>query len=260
MKPFWTLMAGLALAAQAQGALKTQTMEYKQGDTVLKGYLAYDDAATEKRPGVLVVPEWWGLNDFPRGRAEELAKLGYVAFAADIYGNGKTTSDPREAGQLAGALKKDRALLRARVNAGLEALRRQPPVDPARLAAIGFCFGGTAVLELARSGADVAGVVCFHGNLDTPNPDDARKIKAKVLALLGGDDPNVPMTEVAAFANEMRQANVDWQVTLYGGAVHSFTNPAAGLDPKRGAAYNEDADVRSGLALRAFLAERFPKR
>ncbi len=150
-------IALISLGHNAEAAMKTQIIEYKQGDTTLKGYLAYDDANAGKRPGVLVVPEWWGLNDYPKHRAEQLAGMGYVAFAADMYGDGKSTTDPKEAGRLATAVKSDRNLMRERAKAGLEVLKKQEAVDPSRVAAIGYCFGGTSVLELARSGADVAG-------------------------------------------------------------------------------------------------------
>ena len=238
-------------------AMHSETVEYRQGDNVLRGFLVYDDALHGKRPGVLVVHEWWGLNDYPKYRAEQLAKLGYVAFAADIYGDGANTTNPDEAKKLAGQFYGNPDLLRARVNAGLDVLRKNPNVDTKRIAAIGYCFGGMTVLELARSGADVAGVVSFHGGLATKNPGDAKNIKGKVLVLTGADDPNVPPDQVAAFQKEMRDAKVDWQMDSYGGAVHAFTNPAAGNDNSRGAAYNEKADMRSWEEMKRFFAELF---
>jgi dienelactone hydrolase len=257
MRMSLAILAALAWAGPAGARVVTTTLEYRQGDAVLEGYLAYDDALQGKRPGVLVVHEWYGLNDYARRRAEQVARLGYVALAADIYGKGVRPSTPAEAAEVAGRFKADRALLRARVLAGLAALEARPDVDPARVAAIGYCFGGTGVLELARSGAALAGVVSFHGNLDTPNPGDARNIKARVLALSGADDPFVDAGQVAAFEAEMRAARVDWQLVRYGGAVHSFTNPAAGNDPSKGAAYDERADRRSWEAMRQFLKELF---
>jgi dienelactone hydrolase len=253
------LMAVLALSAGAPGqaAVRTRTVEYRQGDAVLEGYLAHDDAGPARRPGVLVVHEWTGINPYTRARVEQLAALGYVAFAADIYGKGIRPATPKEAAETAGRYKGDRALLRERVRAGLEALRRQPGVDPAKVAAIGYCFGGTAALELARSGADVLGVVSFHGGLDTPAPGDAKQIRAKLLVLHGADDPRVPAPQVAAFEDEMRAANVDLQLVKYSGAVHSFTNPGAGNDPSKGAAYDEAADRRSWIAMKAFFGELF---
>ena len=247
----------LAWVVCAQAAVKSESVEYKQGDAVLKGYLAYDDALKGKRPGVLVVHEWWGLNDYIKSRADQLAQMGYMVFAADIYGKGKRAKDPKEAGQLAGVYWKDRKLLRERANAGLDMLMKNQLTDTKRVAAIGYCFGGTTVLEIARGGADIAGVVSFHGGLDTPDVNDAKKIKAKVLVLTGADDPNVPPAQILAFADEMRKAAVDWELVMYGGAVHSFTNPAAGNDPSKGAAYNEKADRRSWQAMKDFFAEIF---
>jgi dienelactone hydrolase len=248
----------LSAVTPAMAKLITQTVEYKQGDTVLEGYLAYDDSFQGKRPGVLVVHEWYGLGKHAKTKAEELAKLGYVALAADIYGKGIRPQTNEEAAKIAGEYRSgDRKLLRARAQAGLDELKKQPLVDPNQTAAIGFCFGGTTVLELARSGADVSGVVSFHGGLNTPNPQDAKNIKAKVLALHGADDPFVPLEEVKAFQEEMRQAKVDWQYVSYGGAVHSFTNPEAGSDNSKGAAYNLSADRRSWQAMQDFFKEIF---
>ena len=184
------LFAGL-LAMNSYAALHTETIQYKQGDTTCEGYLAYDDSVKEARPGVLVVHDWLGMDSYPKMRADMLAKLGYVAFAADIYGKGVRPSGPAEAGAQAKLYKSDRPLLRARVNAALDVLEKQPQVDTKRIAAIGYCFGGTTVLELARSGADIAGIVTFHGGLDTPTRD-AKNIKCKVLLCHGADDPYVP--------------------------------------------------------------------
>ncbi len=247
----------LFVAADARAALRTEVVEYRQGGTVLEGYLAYDDAIAGKRPGVLVVHEWMGLNAYAKRRAEQLAGLGYVAFAADIYGKGVRAGDAKEAGALAGKYRGDRPLLRARAAAGLDVLRKNPMVDPGRVAAVGYCFGGTTVLELARSGADLSGVVSFHGGLDTPTPGDARNIKGKVLALQGADDPFAPAAQVAAFEDEMRKGGADWQLVLYGGAVHGFSNPDGGSDNSKGYAYNEKADRRSWDAMKAFFAEIF---
>ena len=240
-----------------RAAIHIETVEYKQGDTTLEGFIAYDDAIQGKRPGVLVVHQWMGLTDYEKHRAEMLAQLGYVAFCADIYGKGVRPQNTAEAGAQAGKYKGDRQLLRARVNAGLDALRRQPQVDPNRIAAIGYCFGGTTVLELARSGADVAGVVSFHGGLDARDPADGKNIKCKVLVCHGADDPFSSPQDIAAFENEMRKGGVDWQFIQYGGAVHSFTQPMAGNDNSKGAAYNEKADKRSWEAMKQFFAEIF---
>ncbi len=253
------LLSGLA-PTLVQAAIETKIVEYRQGDARLVGYLAYPKDAKGPLPGVLVVHEWMGLNDYAKRRADQLAELGYVAFAADIYGDGKIAADTKEAGALAGLYKKDRALLRARAAAGLATLKAQPGVAGDKVAAIGYCFGGGAVLELARGGAEVAGVVSFHGNLDTPMPQDAKNIRAKVLALHGADDPYVPDEQVAAFEQEMRAAKVDWQLIAYGGAVHGFTNPANGGDNSKGAAYNAAADARSWAAMRQFFTELFANR
>ena len=251
------LIAGLSSALNARAEVVSEVVEYKQGDMVLEGYMAYDNAISGKRPGVLVVHEWKGVGPYVKRRAEQLAKLGYIAFAADIYGKGVRLQTNDEAAKVAAIYKNDRKLMRARAAAGLEVLKNHKLTDTKRMAAIGYCFGGTTVLELARSGAEIAGVVSFHGGLDTPAPEDAIQIKATVLALHGGDDPFVPVEHVIAFQDEMRKGGVDWQMLVYGGAVHSFTVPEAGDDPSRGAAYNERADTRSWEALKTFFAEIF---
>ena len=238
-------------------AIQSKTVEYRQGGTPLEGVLVWDDAVSGPRPGVLVVHQWMGLTDYEKHRAEMLAQLGYVAFCADIYGKGVHLQNTAEAGAEASKYKSDRALLRARVNAGLEQLKKSELVDPKRLAAIGYCFGGTTVIELALSGAALNGVVSFHGGLDAPNPADAKNIKCKVLALAGADDPFQKPADLAAFENEMRAAHVDWQITFYGGAVHAFTQPLAGNDNSKGAAYNARADRRSWQAMKDFFAEIF---
>ena len=247
------LTLGAALTAPAQ--IHTETIEYKQGDTVLEGYLAYDASIKGQRPGVLIVHQWKGLTDYEKKRAEMLARLGYTAFALDIYGKGIRPQSSQEAGAQAGKYKSNRDLLRARAQAGLAVLQKHELTDPKRVAAIGYCFGGTTVIELARSGADIAGVVSFHGGLDSPRPEDGKNIKCKVLALQGADDPFVPAKDLAAFEDEMRQAKVDWQLVKYGGAVHSFTDWNAGDNPQQGAAYNEKADRRSWEAMKQFFAE-----
>ena len=257
MKKLIIAFLALAYASAVRAAIHTETVEYKQGDTTLEGFVAYDDGVKGKRSGVLVVHQWLGLTDYEKHRAEMLAQLGYVAFCADIYGQGVRPQNPPEAGVQAGKYKNDRSLLRARVNAGLDALRQQPLVDPKRVAAIGYCFGGTTVLELARSGADVSGVVSFHGGLDSPTPADGKNIKCKVLVCHGADDPYEKPADLAAFESELRDAKVDWQLIQYGGAVHAFTQPLAGNDNSKGAAYNEKADQRSWEAMKQFFAEIF---
>ena len=251
-------LVGLTLFAvtEVQAKLVTKTVEYQQDGTVMRGFLAYDDAPAGKRPGVLVVHEWWGLNDFAKQIAKQLAGLGYVALAADMYGNGHTTTDREEAVKL-GALRQNSPLLRARAQAALKALAAEPNVDPKRLAAIGFCFGGTTVLELAYSGANLAGVVSFHGGLPQASPDDLKRLKAAILVLHGADDPHVSPADIAAFEQAMRQAQADWQMVLFGGAVHGFTNPANGNNPASGVAYDAKAAGRSWQYMQDFFRELF---
>jgi len=253
------MTGGLLLlwAVNVGAEIHTESVEYRHGDTILEGFLAYDSSVSGKRPGVLVVHEWWGNNSYSKRRAEQLAGLGYIAFALDMYGKGVIAKDAKEAGKLVGMYKNDRKLMRTRANAGLEVLRRHKLTDASRVAAIGYCFGGTTVLELARSGAPLSGAVCFHGTLDTPFPDDAKNIKGKVLVLTGGDDRFVPPEQVAAFEDEMRKGGVDWQINAYSGAVHGFTNPDNGGDKSTNIAYNEKADKRSWEAMKSFFDEIF---
>jgi len=259
MKNVILVLALLFSLARGMAQITIEPVEYRQGETVLDGYVAYDAALKGKQPGVVIVHDWMGVGEYVKMRAEQLAKLGYVAFVADIYGRGVRPKNTQEASQQAGKYRADRPLLRARAQAALDRLRQEVRVDAGRIAAIGYCFGGGTVLELARSGADLAGVISFHGNLDTPNPDDAKQIKAKVLVLHGGDDPYVPAAQVEAFQSEMRKANVDWQFVAYGGAVHAFTQKGAGNDPSKGAAYNERADKRSFVEMTTFFKELFGK-
>jgi dienelactone hydrolase len=257
MKPWLLALLVLAGAAGGQAEIKTRVVEYEQNGVVLEGWLVWDSLVQGKRPGVLVAHQWKGLTDYEKKRAEMLAQMGYVAFACDIYGQGVRPKDAAEAGAQAAKFKQNRALFRARLNAGLAELKAQATVDPARVAAIGYCFGGTGVIELARSGALVAGVASFHGGLDSPTPADGKNIRCKVLALHGADDPFVPAKDLAAFEAEMRAAAVDWQLVKYGGAVHSFTDWNATGPNSQGAAYNAAADQRSWEQLKAFFAEIF---
>jgi dienelactone hydrolase len=244
-------------AAPAPRDIKTETVEYRDGDVVLEGYLAYDPAVSAKRPGVMVVHEWKGHGPYARRRAEMLAREGYVAFACDMYGKGVFAKDHEEAAALAGVYFKDRSKMRARAAAGLAVLKNKPFVDAERLAVMGYCFGGTTSLECARAGfGGVRGVASFHGNLSAPEPASAQTLKAKIAVFHGADDAGVAKG-IPAFEAEMRAAKADWQFTSYGGAVHSFTVPEAGNDPAKGAAYDEKADRRSWAALLLFLKECF---
>lgn len=251
------LLGVVMTASLAMAEVKTQTIDYTVGNVHCKGVLAYDDAQRGSRPGVLIAPEWWGMTDYPKNRARQLAQLGYIAFVADIYGDGQSTDDPKTAGTLATPFIRDRAQMRQRITAAYDQLRKQSNVDQNKIAAIGYCFGGTAVLELARSGADIAGVVSFHGNLSNPNPADAQNIKCKVLVQTGANDPMVDQKSVNAFEDEMRQTNVDWYLVSYANAVHAFTNPGADSHNMPGVAYNEKADKRSWQAMVDFFNEIF---
>jgi dienelactone hydrolase len=254
-----TILLSMALAAWAiasHAAIQSKTIDYQQDDTTLEGVLVWDDSVSGPRPGVLVVHQWLGLTDYEKHRAEMLAQLGYVAFCADIYGKDARPKNVAEAGAAAGKYKSDRALLRQRVNAGLEQLKKSELVDTKRVAAIGYCFGGTTVIELARSGADLSGVVSFHGGLDSPNPADGKNIKCPILACHGADDPFEKPEDLTAFENEMRDAKVDWRLIMYGGAVHAFTQRNPGFS-NPGAQYNERADKRSWEDMKMFFAEIF---
>ena len=250
------LACGLMLAAQAAHAeIKTQHVTYKEGDATLRGFLAYDTRATGKRPGILIMHQYFGLTPFEEDVAKKLARRGYVAFAADIYGTAVHPKDPKEATAAMMPFVKDRALWRARAQAALGVLAASKNVDPARIGVIGYCFGGGSALELDRDGAPVLATVVFHGILATPSPGDAKNIKGHILALQGGDDPVVPQKDVDAFEAEMRAAHVDWQMVQYGGARHAYTLPAAGNSPTGPVAYNQEADHRSWLAMQDFLNE-----
>lgn len=252
-----TLLITLICSTSAMAEIRSEPIEYRDGPTVLRGYLAYDDSTQDARPAVLVAPEWWGTDDYPRHRAEMLARMGYVAFAIDMYGKGKVTQDPQQAAAWAAPFHNDRKLTRQRAMAGLNTLLAQKYVDPNRVAAIGYCFGGSVVLELARSGAPLAGVIAFHGDLSRSPTEGPDNIKAKVLVCAGADDPMVPAAAVSSFEQEMKLAKANFQINIYSGAQHAFTNPAADSHHIPGIAYNAQADRRSWQALNDFFADVF---
>lgn len=241
----------------ALAEIKTEVVEYKQGGTPLEGFVAYDSSIKGKRPVILIIHEWTGLGDYVKGRAKELAEKGYVAFALDIYGKGVRPSAPPEAGKEAGKYKTNRKLMRDRAKAGYDFIKSKPYADTSKMVAMGYCFGGLAALEMGRAGLPLVGVTSFHGDLSNPTPQDAKNIKGKVLILHGALDPHVK-DQVAGFQKEMDDAKVDYQFISYSGAVHAFTNPSAGNDITKGAAYNALADKRSMRAFLDFLQEVAP--
>lgn len=257
----WLLASFLVLSAlPAHAAVVGKEIDYRSGDTALKGFLAYDDAKPGRRPGVLVVHEWWGLNDYARKRATMLAELGYTALAVDMYGNGAHTEHPSEAGAFTKEVTKNIAVERARFQAAIDLLRAQPTTDPARIAAIGYCFGGGVVLQMAREGADLTGVASFHGSMGTDRPARKGAVKARVLVLHGADDPFVSKEQIEQFKQEMTQAGVDYTFVSYPGATHGFTNPDA---DRLGAAnnmpihYNAKADQASWAEMQSFFNRIF---
>jgi len=261
MRSKWLL--GLALVAcnvaLARAEVKTRTITYRHGGVTLKGHLAWDDAVKGKRPGVLVVHEWWGLNDYARKRADQLAGLGYVAFACDMYGEGKVTEHPDEAGRMAAEVRKNIQTWRGRAQAALQVLRDQEQVDAGKLAAIGYCFGGSTALELAYSGADLKAVVTFHAALPVPSPEQARAIKARVLINHGAADAFVPEATCQKVRDAFEAARVDYVFVYHGGAVHSFTVAGADKVGMKGMAYNAAADRRSWQAMLMLFHEAFGK-
>jgi dienelactone hydrolase len=253
-----TLLAGCVLvlsASAAHATVKTKVVNYDYDGTKLKGFLAWDDAVTGKRPGVLVVHEWWGLNDYARKRAEELAKLGYVAFACDMYGNGKFTEHPKEAGQFAGEVRKNLKTWQGRALAGLKVLQDCELVDGNHLAAIGYCFGGSTALELAYVGAPLKAVATFHAALPVPTPEQAKAIKPRILICHGADDSFIPQETIDQFKAALDGVKVNYQFKSYPGAVHSFTVPGADKVGMKGLAYNAAADQQSWSAMQALFRE-----
>ena len=260
------LITGAALAMSlgtAQAAIKEEPVTYKDAATTLKGFIVYDDASKERRPGIVVVHEWWGITQHVRGEARRLAGQGYTAFIADMYGDAKTADNPKDAGTLSGAVRKNPAVMQSRFNAARDTLSKHASVDPKRMGAIGFCFGGSVVLDMARVGTDLAGVAAFHAGLDAAGPyAQAGKVKAKVLVLNGADDPFINADSVVAFKEEMKSAGVDYRYLSYPGAVHAFTNPEATRKGKQfnlPLAYDAVADKQSKAEMTKFFAALFNK-
>jgi dienelactone hydrolase len=250
LRAFLSLLLFVATALRAE--ITTTAVEYTTGGATCEGLHVVESTQTGKLPSVLIIHQWTGVSENEKMRAKMLAELGYNVFVADIYGKGIRPQPPE-----AGKYNTDRKLYRERLLAGLEQLRKTPQADPTQIAAIGYCFGGTGVIELARSGAMVKGVVSFHGGLDSPAPADGKNIKGKVLALHGADDPFVPAKDLAAFEQEMKDAGVDFKLVQYPGAVHAFTQKAAGNDNSKGAAYNESADKASWEEMKQFFERLF---
>jgi dienelactone hydrolase len=251
-----------SLCASAETSIEGREVQYTSGGTTLKGYLAFDSGISGKRPAVLVVHEWWGLNDYARRRARMLAEMGYTALAVDMYGDGKQATHPDDAGKFSSELMKNFDVAKARFMAAMDFLKKQPTVDPDRIAAIGYCFGGGVVLNMARQGVDLRGVASFHGGLAAVKPATSGSVKAKVLVLHGADDKFTTPEQINAFKKEMKDAGADFRFIAYPGAVHSFTNPDAddlGKKFNLPLAYNGEADKKSWEELRKFLDMIFSK-
>jgi dienelactone hydrolase len=255
-----TMLVGLLGPALAQAEVQGKEVTYQANGTTLKGYVAYDNAIQGKRPGVLVVHEWWGHNEYARKRARMLAQLGYTALAVDMYGDGKQAHHPDDAGKFASEVSKNMPMAKARFEAGMNVLRKDETVDSGRLAAIGYCFGGGVVLNMARQGEDLKGVLSFHGSLATDSPAEPGKVKARIMSFSGEADPMIGAESVTAFKKEMDNAGANYRVVTYPGAKHSFTNPDAdelGKKFKLPLAYDAEADKDSWQQATVFLRELF---
>jgi dienelactone hydrolase len=260
MKQLGVMLLALLLTTTSIAGVVGKEVTYQAGDTTLKGYLATNTATKGRHPGILVVHEWWGHNEYARERARMLAELGYTALAVDMYGDGKTADHPDDAGKFAGEIRKNMPVAEARFKAAMELLRSQPGVDADKIAAIGYCFGGGVVLEMARRGLDLKGVASFHGSLGTAEPAQFGKVKARVLVLNGDADPFTKPEQIEAFKQEMNAAGVDYKFIGYPGAKHSFTNPDAdsfGQKFNLPLEYNAEADKQSWAELQNFFARIF---
>jgi dienelactone hydrolase len=249
-------------AVAARAGVVGREVSYTADSLTMKGYLVYDDKFTGQRPGVLVVHEWWGNNDYSRKRADMLAGLGYVALAVDMYGNGKRADNPNDAGKFATEVMTDKSTMKARFGAAMDLLKNDEHVDPSRIAAIGYCFGGAVVLGMAREGVDLKAVVSFHGNLSTQHPAEKGKVKAKILVCNGADDKFISADAIKNLKDEMKAAGADLKFVNYPGAVHSFTNPASTESGKKfniPIAYNEKADKRSWAEMQKLFKKVFKK-
>ena len=257
-----TLLLLCCWSLPALGAIVGEPVSYEAEGLTMKGYLAYNDSIAGKRPGILVVHEWWGHNEYTKQRAAMLAELGYTALALDMYGEGKVAAHPDDAGKFAAEVRQNMGVATERFKAALQVLKNHPTVDPDHIAAIGYCFGGGVVLQMAREGLDLDAVVSFHGALATDRPAAPGAVKARILVCDGADDKLVGPDQVKAFHLEMRKAGVDYKFISYPGAKHSFTNPAADIYAEKfglPVGYNAEADHRSWQDMQDFLKETFAK-
>jgi len=243
----------------AQGAVMTKTISYQEDGASLQGYLAYDNVLKGKRPGVLVVHEWWGLNDYARKRATQLAAMGYVAFALDMYGKDKVADHPEQAKEFMKKVTQNVDTWQKRALAGLEILKKQPNTDSNRIAAIGYCFGGSTVQQLAYSGADIRGIVSFHGSLIPPTESAVKQTKAKILICHGASDPYTKPEALQTYLTTMNASGIDWKMSIYAHAKHAFTNPDADNYGMAALGYNRTADRRSWEDMKQFFNEIFSK-
>jgi dienelactone hydrolase len=260
MRYLGTILFLLAMVVSARGEIRGEPVDYVAGDTTMKGYLVYDDGFAGKRPGILVVHEWWGTNEYVRRRARMLAGLGYVALAVDMYGEGKQARHPDDAKKFSGEIRNNMPLARKRFLAARKVLSENKFTDPERIGAIGYCFGGGVVLQMARDGVDLVGVVSFHGVLSTDAPAKPGSVKAKILVLTGADDKFVPPEQVEAFRREMTAAGADFRIISYPGALHAFTNPDADEYAKKfnmPIGYNAEADKESWAAMQVLFKDIF---